>query len=213
MRPPPILIFSQGTKTTLITQILIVTGGRRSMLKALDVANFFVELANGTAEECMTNLRINKFLYYAQAWSLVRFNKPLFEEEIQAWDYGPVVPSVYHTFKPCGYDRIKDIATDYSLEKFSPEQIELLLDVARYYGQYSSNKLIDMTHEKGGPWEEVYKIGVPCITISKERMKNYFSKKELTSFTFTYNPETDVVGYRDTDGVLVLPKEYDDEAE
>lgn len=182
------------------------------MLKALDVANFFVDLANNTVDECMTNLRINKLLYFAQAWSLVRFNKPLFEEDIQAWDYGPVIPSVYHTFKPCGSDRIKDIATDYPLEAFLPEQIELLLDVARHYGQYSSPKLIDMTHEKGSPWQEVYEEGVPYITISKESMKNYFSKKELNSFTFTYNPETDVIGYRDADGFLVLPKEYDDDA-
>ena len=183
------------------------------MLKALDVANFFVDLANNTVEECMTNLRVNKFLYFAQAWSLVRLNKPLFEEEIQAWQLGPVVPSVYRAFQPCGYDRIKDVATDYSLEAFSPEQIELLLDVARYYGQYSSTKLIDMTHEKGGPWDEVYEMGVPFIVISKDNMKNYFSKEELPSFKFTYNPETDVIGHRDAEGYLVLPKEYDDEAE
>ena len=58
------------------------------MLKAIDVANFFVDLANSDPDDCMTNLRVNKLLYFAQAWSVVRRNKPLFEEDMQAWKYG-----------------------------------------------------------------------------------------------------------------------------
>ena len=68
------------------------------MLKAIDVANFFVDLANSDPDDCMTNLRVNKLLYFAQAWSVVRRNKPLFEEDMQAWKYGPVVPEVYTAF-------------------------------------------------------------------------------------------------------------------
>ena len=81
------------------------------MLKAIDVANFFVDLANSDPDDCMTNLRVNKLLYFAQAWSVVRRNKPLFEEDMQAWKYGPVVPEVYTAFSACGRERIASVRT------------------------------------------------------------------------------------------------------
>lgn len=52
------------------------------MCRAIDVANFFIDLANSDPDDCMTNLRVNKLLYFAQAWSLVRRGKPLFPDEL-----------------------------------------------------------------------------------------------------------------------------------
>ena len=54
------------------------------MIKAIDIANFFIDLSNSLEEELMTNLKVNKLVYLAQAWSLVRLGKPLFCENIQA---------------------------------------------------------------------------------------------------------------------------------
>lgn len=58
---------------------------KNSNLSALDVANFFINLSCNSEEEEMTNLRLNKILFFAQAWSLVRFNKGLFVEDFHAW--------------------------------------------------------------------------------------------------------------------------------
>lgn len=182
------------------------------MATAIDVADFFVDLANHTVDENMTNLRVNKMLYYAQAYSLVRFGKPLFSEDIQAWKYGPVVPSVYHTFQRFRYDPIRAVSEDYSPDVFTADEIALLLDVAREYGQYSSSKLIDMTHEAGGPWDQVYCPDELNTVIPTASIKEWFSKNPLPVFEPRYSDE-DVIGFRNADGYLVLPKEYDDDAE
>ena len=183
------------------------------MLKAIDVANFFVDLANSDPDDCMTNLRVNKLLYFAQAWSVVRRNKPLFEEDMQAWKYGPVVPEVYTAFSACGRERIASVSGDYSLNSFSSDELDLLIDVARQYGNYTSSTLVDFTHEKNGPWDKVYVEGQKNI-ISKESLKTYFSQQNtLKSFSLPEAMES-YVGYRDSaDGLLILPKEYDDESE
>ena len=81
------------------------------MAKALDVANFFVDVTSDDPEDAMTNMRVNKLLYLSQAWSLVRLGRPLFEDdEIQAWQYGPVAPGVYRAFSEYGRERIRKVA-------------------------------------------------------------------------------------------------------
>lgn len=179
------------------------------MVKAMDVANFFVNLFNDDPQECMTNLRLNKLLYFAQAWSLARLDKPLFDEEIQAWDYGPVIPEVYKAFRPCGRDRIADQSGDYSQDVFTSDQLQLLLDVLNEYGKYATSGLVSITHETGSPWESVYEQGKNNV-ITKQSMKEYFKSQEPLKPFDDISLEEDYVGYRNEDGILVLPKEYDE---
>lgn len=179
------------------------------MHKAIDIANFFVNLSSAADEELMTNLKVNKLVYFAQAWSLVRFNKKLFDEDILAWQYGPVVQSVYNTFKPCGKNNIANVAGNYSEDKFSEDELALLIDVAMQYGQFTAPKLVDITHKKNSPWSKVYKEHESNV-ISIESIKEYFSNlKPMQSFSFDVN-ENEFIGYRDSEGYLVLPKEWDD---
>ena len=65
------------------------------MLTAQDVANFFIDLAQAEDNMCLTNEKVNKLVYLAQGWSIVRLNRKLFDEIIQAHECGPVVPSIY----------------------------------------------------------------------------------------------------------------------
>ena len=183
----------------------------KPMLKALDVANFFVEMAKRTPEDEMTNMRVNKLLYFAQGLSLTTLERPLFEEDIQAWDFGPVVPSVYRAFKVCGSEKIHEPAGEFSFDRFSSEEIDILLDVVRDYGQYTTAKLVRLTQAEGAPWKTVYQKDTSNIVISKESMKSYFLRELRESPSPKYNPETDFIGYRDEDGCLVLPKEWDDD--
>lgn len=181
------------------------------MLKALDVANFFIDLTKDDPEDVMTNLRVNKLLYFAQGWSLVRNSEPLFEDEIQAWKYGPVVPAVYRTFSEHGHNRIATVRGEYSPDLFSSEQLELLLDIAREYGQYTSSALVGITHRAGTPWKKVYTEG-KNNPITQESMRGYFAgEKPLPTFEIDDN-EDDYVGYRDPEtGHYVLPADWDDD--
>lgn len=175
-------------------------------MRAIDVARFFLSFHE---EKDVSNMKLNKLVYYAQAWSLARNGKALFDEDVQAWQRGPVIPEVYHEFKRFGSRPISENREmDYS--EISEEDFELLMDVARSYLHYSPSQLVELTHRPGSPWSEVYRAGVSNIVIPKESMKNYYLTKTLHKF---HDVTIESVGYRDSEGVLVLPKEYDDATE
>lgn len=145
------------------------------MYDAIDIANFFIE-AFSLDEEHPTNLKLNKLAYYAQGHSYARFNRPLFNENIQAWKYGPVVPSIYKEFQVYGNNGIPKATRE--LPKFTEEDAELLLDVAREYGQYTASALTAKTHKQGTPWQQIFKPGVHNTVISKDSIAEYFQDTE-----------------------------------
>lgn len=152
------------------------------MANVRDVANFFIELAVNSEEDSITNLQLNKLLYFAQGHYLARTGKPLFDDTIEAWKYGPVVPSIYYAYKGCGKMPIMTIDENYDSSVFSEEELELLMDIAVEYGQYSPSALVSMTHRKGTPWSSVA-YGANCI-ISPEAMREYFCKDSEKLKTF-----------------------------
>lgn len=184
------------------------------MCKATDVANFFISVSLTEKEDYITNLKLNKLMYYAQGWSLARLGKPLFQSDIQAWKYGPVVPSVYHDYKNCGYSPITVVADDYSNSCFSGEQLTLLHDVYAEYGRFTGQALTFMTHNPGTPWSQCYMEGENKV-IPKQVLADYFSSlPKLRSFRDIEIPESHILGhYDDKLGYYVLPKEEDDEDE
>mgnify|MGYP002624756445 FL=1 len=151
------------------------------MYKAREIASFYIQLLNSIPDNYIDNLKLNKLLYYSQAWSLVKFSKPLFEDEIQAWDLGPVIPDVYHIYKCCGKNPIIEPEETFAESNLSSEEVELLIDVYRTYGKYTGWALKEMTHRPGGPWAQVYQKGMNR-TISQESIKAYYAGETLDSF-------------------------------
>lgn len=178
------------------------------MLNAIDVANFFIYLMPNEENE-LTNLKLNKLLFYAQGYCLQRFAKPLFSDEIQAWQYGPVISSVYHNYKDYGRMPVTDLPHDFDTNKFSEDEKELLVDVAREYGQYTGEALKNKTHKEGSPWHQVYDPYKRNIKITNDLIQEYFDKLPDIKLTEFEIPEDDIIGYRDENGILVLPEEYD----
>ncbi len=178
------------------------------MPTAIDVANAFVELGASTNTE-MTNMKIIKLVFLAQAWSLARYGQPIFEEDFQAWEHGPVVPTVYNAFKQYGKERITKTTEGYDETVFSPQEEEIILDVFREYGSSTAFALRNMTHRVGTPWEEVYSLGENATISKRSIMKYYDSLDPLPEFHIPKDIPT--IGYRDEDGLIVLPKEYLDE--
>ena len=170
--------------------------------RAIDIANFYVQLSNNLSDT-IDNLKINKLLFYTQAHSLCRFNKPIFYDVIQAWDYGPLVKDVFNTFKACGKDPIKEATDFFDESMLSPEELELLIDVYETYGKYTGLALMKMTHAKGAPWDQVYVQGQNEI-IPLDLIKEYYSNKECRLDSFQLN-------YDKLPIVSVLPKEWDSE--
>ena len=143
------------------------------------VANFFLHLAedqsNHETGDLMTDLKLQKMLYFAQCWHLVRYGKPLFDSRIEAWEHGPVVPVVYSEYKQYGRKPLKAKPVDY--EQFTSEEMDTMMDVFAFYGKYSASGLRELSHQFGSPWAEVYNSGVQHIEITTEAMKAYCEKQ------------------------------------
>lgn len=140
--------------------------------KALDIANKLIARAANSGEgELMSNMKLQKMLYYQQGFHLAYFDTPLFDDEIEAWMYGPVVPNVYNRFKGQGSKGLEPVADEIML---SDTEETLFDEVYQVYGAYSASGLMNMTH-KESPWQST-PIGVGNI-ISLEKMNVFFKTR------------------------------------
>ncbi|EHY5091032.1 DUF4065 domain-containing protein, partial [Escherichia coli] len=100
---------------------------------------------------------------------------PLFQNKMEAWMHGPVVPELYRRYKQYGNGAIPS-PESFDAEKFSEEQLELLEEVWDVFGQFSAWKLRNMTHEES-PWRSNYIEGVGGSEISSKEMAEYFATR------------------------------------
>ena len=77
------------------------------MLTCHDVANYFLALVDEDAGDTISNMKLQKLVYYAQGFYLALYGKPLFPERIEAWDQGPVIPELYRRFEKFGAKAIE----------------------------------------------------------------------------------------------------------
>ncbi len=139
----------------------------------MEIANELIKLAaDSGGGDLLTNMKLQKLLYYEQGFHLAYFNTPLFDEPIEAWQYGPVIPQVYEHFKSCGRAGIEPKQSDFKFEN----KIEKALfdEVYRVYSTYSAIGLMEMTHAET-PWRTT-NVGVGNV-ISHEKMKVFFKKR------------------------------------
>jgi len=120
-------------------------------MEALTVAKHILWLGGqGGDDNDVSNLKLQKLLYYSQGFCLAMYGKPLFSDPIKAWDHGPVVPSVYEEYKGFGGNVIDPPAAP--PVGLNQDQTELIEEVFEIYGQYSPWRLRDMTHDET-PWK------------------------------------------------------------
>lgn len=143
---------------------------------AKSVARWFVNHADRDAGEAITQLKLQKLVYYADAWFLANFDKPLIKEDFEAWAHGPVVRSLYAKYRNQGWEALAP-----ETGQGVPKDIEdFLAAVFEEYGQYGAKKLEKMTHSEK-PWLEARGDLPPeaasTTIISKLLMRNYYGEK------------------------------------
>mgnify|MGYP000084112738 CR=1 FL=1 len=146
--------------------------------KATDVANWFIgKLAE--SGDVVTHLKVQKLLYYSEAWNQVINGEELFDGQIQAWAHGPVVPEVFHEFKQHGWNPLP-VPQENQIPKFSKKIENVLNQVIDTYGELPAKTLETMTHEDA-PWIRARGGLDPeerCeVSISKEEIKKFFKDK------------------------------------
>ncbi len=198
----------------LLNDIHILDGKSESrrtmMLKANTVADFFISLGNADNEDPMTNLRINKLMYFAQGWNLQRFGKPLFQEDIKAWKYGPVIESIYKKYQSYGKNIITDCSEGFNISQIPSEEIQLLLDVYNKYRGYSTSRLVEKSHEENTPWAKTYVEG-KSKTIDTSLIKEYFDNHLPLKKTSVVPPNVKLIGRINPEtGRTILPADEDE---
>lgn len=143
---------------------------------ALSVANYFVDKSLNGAKD-LKPLKLMKLVYIAHGYMLALYNEsalnPRFDK-VEAWKYGPVIPSVYHSFKIYGNQPITkktevfsneiendgNITIELSTPELEDEKARKTCDfVWKNYNHYSDSALVDLLHKKGSPWALVYEEG------------------------------------------------------
>jgi uncharacterized phage-associated protein len=134
------------------------------MINPLDIARYFIVRAYEDGKDAeMTNMKVQKLLYYAQSLYLALYGEPLFEEEIQAWKYGPVCPPAYYFYSEYEADQLP-IPT--KIFGFPPEITSVLQEVWEYFGEHHAYVLSGRTHLEF-PWKNARK-GLPAEAPSRE---------------------------------------------
>lgn len=128
----------------------------------ISVANYFVGKAQDEGLP-ITPMKLLKLVYIAQGWALGLYNKPLIGEEVQAWQYGPVIESVYRKFKQYGSSPILRQQTDNPFSNALPtvedaETRTFLDSVWNAYKQFGGLQLSDLTHRPGTPWDMTWNL-------------------------------------------------------
>lgn len=139
------------------------------MEDSLAVANEFIRQAVA-ANISLSPMKLQKLIYLAHGWRLAIKNEPLVDETFQAWDYGPVLPSVYHEFKCFGKSPVdlearrayvcngENIILPIRLTEEGEEDVrELVRKILDVYGDWTPNELSSDSHVVGGPWDRARK--------------------------------------------------------
>lgn len=138
------------------------------MANVFDVATYILQKKGK-----LSTMKLQKLCYYAQAWSLVWDDEPLFEEEFHAWENGPVCRKLFDKTKGRFSVEAKDEKGDIS--KITEKQKETIDKVLEHYGNHDAQWLSSLTHI-----EEPWKIARANITngksdiITKESMAMYY---------------------------------------
>ena len=147
----------------------------KSGIQALIVAEHIRWLRN-QAGEITTPMHVLKLVYIAHGWVLGWLGCPLVKEPVLAWEYGPVIPELYHTYKVFGKQHI-GFYVETKEPLIIPEQLGIVTAVERGYRALSALQLSAKTHEPGSPWDiTVKKQGLNCV-ISNDLIERHYEEK------------------------------------
>lgn len=151
------------------------------------VANFVLDVA-AADQRTVSNLHINKIVYFLHADYLVAHSRPLVSAKIEAWTHGPVFRELYREFKVFGNGPINARATalnpqtgtrEVALCEFKPEELRFLKELAKKYVSMKPSALVAQSHIDGGPWDQSWNHegeANASMRISDELIKSWYGR-------------------------------------
>lgn len=151
------------------------------------VANFILDRCAAEGRP-VSNLSLQKIVFFCHAWSLIELDRPLVKHAFEAWQFGPVLQYLYREFKSFDRSPITDRARRLNSEtgefeivsyEFDSRTVELLDRIVRFYSQLRSSDLVDISHAPGGPWHKTWHHGGsinPGMKIDESDIRAFYSK-------------------------------------
>lgn len=141
----------------------------------IDIAKWMIFWAEAEDAD-LSNLKLQKLLYYAQGHHLGAKGVPLFSEPIRAWSHGPVVQSVYNKFRDFGSADIRLPQDDpFEWDDIDPETTDFLIRIWNTYAGYGAWQLRNMTHRED-PWRKNFEPGYGNPTIPQQDLAVFFKQ-------------------------------------
>ena len=143
------------------------------------VAKYFI-FKSHKAGKPISNKKLQKLVYYAQAWHLVlRDGKPLFNDPIEAWVHGPAVRALYGAYKQYGHGNIGDAVQEKDLTGITKDMEDVLDQVWEAYGEKYDAEYLEMLSHSEAPWQKaregIEEAESSSSEISLDEMKKYYS--------------------------------------
>lgn len=154
-----------------------ITMSKEAKYSALQIAEWFLNYnrkqMNEEDAEYITNLKLQKLLYYAQGCYLALTDNPLFKEDILAWEHGPVVNEVYQKYKINGARGIQ--YDEKFCENIDEQTQNILKQVYEVFGSYSAWALRNKTHQEA-PWQKTIRNDIIDLGLIKKYFKGRYVK-------------------------------------
>src|ERR1051325_4377939 len=143
------------------------------MVSAMTIANQFIERAKRDGVS-LTNMQLQKLVYIAHGWALALLDHGLIYEPVEAWQWGPVIPSLYHSLSQYGSGEVTSPIPISGARRINPADDTLLESVWKSYGRMSGLTLSAITHRKNTPWSRTVKVFGLRSIIRDSYIRNYY---------------------------------------
>jgi uncharacterized phage-associated protein len=143
------------------------------MLDSRNVANKFLELA-AERGDALTPMQLLKLVYIAHGWTLGLLGRPLIRDDVEAWQYGPVIPRLYNAVRQFKSHPVEGRIKANAEQIMGPEE-SIIRQVYQIYGDRSGPALSRLTHQKGSPWAAVYQRGEYGTVIPNDVIEDHYA--------------------------------------
>lgn len=139
------------------------------------IANRFIAKAR-ERNETLTPMQILKLVYIAHGWMLGLYRRPLISDEVQAWQYGPVIPRLYEVLRSYkGRPVTEDLVTED--QEIDAAAEDIISQVYERYGRMSGPALSRLTHAKSTPWALTYEPGGFGVVIPDDLIEDHYARR------------------------------------
>ena len=142
-----------------------------------EVARYLLDRA-GERKMALSPMKLIKLVYISHGWMLGLYGRPLIQENVEAWRYGPVIPELYSKVKkfrskPIRADEVFDELKD---ETFDEYESSLMDEVLEIYGRRTAIQLSQLTHSPNSPWDLTYNGHGRSLVISDQLIEDHYAR-------------------------------------